>query len=480
MSNPAPLLTINDANVDKFSYSVLVRDPESKTLGLEQFVSALSIKQELIRSSMILEMKMSDSFGILDRSLIQVGSVVIVQLCKDPTGDPPDSKIFRKVFVVTRIDNNIQSAQLKQRVFNVTAYSLAGISNAWPLSYSDYSGPTKPTDIIKQIVQKTFREKFQKKPAENYSGELVSEIVDKITKPWIECTNEIKNGILLHQVKPFDAISHLMSKSVSPDKSEYFFYEDFDGFNLRTLKSMKNDSNGKEKTFIYYQDKSPRFGDKEKDEVPDYSRILYLTQHKQQDYFELVQDGAVINQVAVFDFINKQVIKKDFKYNTSASSAFVLGSKTAYPAGLFPFLTFTENSPYKKDKEKPQPYPYDIAPHSKIAISEKAWNRDDYLLDNYNIPVAQRTLMEQNKITIEIYGNPSILPGDIIKMKVPTKSGIDSDLESLIRRQSGKFLVGAVKHNILGTKFQTFLDLYVDSYDEKVTEVLEDKSSEST
>jgi hypothetical protein len=478
MSNPAPLLTINDANLDKFSYSILVRDAESNTLGLEQFVSALSIKQELIRNSMILEMKMSDSFGILDRSIIQVGSVVIVQLCKDPTGELPDSKIFRKAFVVTRIDNNIQSAQLKQRVFSVTAYSLAGISNAWPLSYSDYSGPTKPTDIIKQIVQKTFIEKFQKS-AEKYSGELVSKIVEDNGK-WIDSTNEIKNGILLHQVKPFDAISHLIAKSVSPDNSEYFFYEDFNGFNLRTLKSMKNDSNGNEKTFIYYQDKTQRFGDEENELVPDYSRILYLTQHKQQDYFELVQGGAVINQVAVFDIINKEVIKKDFKYNTSANKAFVLGSKTAYPAGLFPFLTFTENPPYKKDKEKPQPYPYDIAPHSKIAISEKAWNRDDYLLDNYNIPVAQRTLMEQNKITIEIYGNPSILPGDIIKMKVPTKSGIDSDLESLIRRQSGKFLVGAVKHNILGTKFQTFLDLYVDSYDEKVTEVLKDKSSEST
>ncbi len=288
-------------------------------------------------------------------------------------------------------------------------------------------------------------------------------------------SNEIKNGILLHQVKPFDAISHLVSKSVSPDNSEYFFYEDFNGFNLRTLKSMKNDSSGKEKTFIYYQDKTRRFGNKENEQVSDYFRILYLTQHKQQDYFELVQDGAVINQVSVFDIINKEVITKDFRYNTSANSAFVLGNKTAFPSNTVSFIAFTNSPPYNEKK-----YPYDIAPHSKIAISEKAWNRDDYLLDNYNIPVAQRTLMEQNKITVEIYGNPNVFPGDIINMKVPSKSGIDSDLESLIRRQSGKFLVGAVKHNIFGTKFQTFLDLYVDSYDQEVTERSPEKSNETT
>jgi hypothetical protein len=88
--------------------------------------------------------------------------------------------------------------------------------------------------------------------------------------------------------------------------------------------------------------------------------------------------------------------------------------------------------------------------------------------------------MEQNKITIEIYGNPNVFPGDVIKIKVPSKSAISSDVESLIRRQSGKFLVGAVKHNIFGTKFQTFLDLYVDSYDEDVVNPPKSKSSEST
>jgi hypothetical protein len=119
----------------------------------------------------------------------------------------------------------------------------------------------------------------------------------------------------------------------------------FNGFNLRTLKSMKEDSNGNEKTFIYYQDKTPRIGNDIKEAVSDYYRILYLTQHKQQDYFELVQDGAVINQVSVFDIINKEVITKKFNYNESANSTFVLGSKTAYPNYALPFIAFTQFSP---------------------------------------------------------------------------------------------------------------------------------------
>jgi hypothetical protein len=463
-------VTYNEGLLDKFSYRIFLQKfnkgdlSGSNFVGIESIVSTLSIKQELIRNSMILEMKVSDSGGILENAIIQVGSIINIEICRDPNSkNEEDAKVAKKLFVVTRIDDNIQSAQLKQRVFNITAHSFAGVSNVWPLLYSEYSGPTKPTDIIKQIVTKRF--------IQNGAGE----IVDNLSKKWINCTNEIKNGILLHQVKPFDAISHLVSKSVSPDNSEYFFYEDFNGFNLRTLKSMKNESNGKEKTFIYYQDKTQRLGNKDKEQVSDYFRILYLTQHKQQDYFELVQDGAVINQVSVFDIINKEVITKDFRYNTSANSAFVLGNKTAFPSNTVSFISFTNNPPYNEGK-----YPYDIAPHSKIAISEKAWNRDDYLLDNYNIPVAQRTLMEQNKITVEIYGNQNIVPGDIINMKVPSKSAIDSDLESLIRRQSGKFLVGAVKHNIFGTKFQTFLDLYVDSYDEEVTERSPEKSNETT
>lgn len=470
MIKGAPWITFNNSVLDKFSYRVLLRDSNNKYFGIETLISTLSIKQELIRSSMILEMKLSDSSDYLDSGRIQIGSAIIIELCRDPESVvPSSSKVFSKAFVITKIDNNIQSAQLKQRVFNITAYSLSGVSNAWPLSYSDYSGPTKPTDIIKQIIQKTFIDKYK-----GFSEEIVSKVVEDNGK-WIDSTNEIKNGVLLHQVKPFDAISHLMAKSVSPDNSEYFFYEDFNGFNLRTLKSMKKDSSGNEKTFNYYQDKTQRLGNIEKEEVPDYFRILYLTQHKQQDYFELVQGGAVINQVAVFDILNKQVITKNFNYDKSSDKAFVLGSKTAYPNDTFLFTAFTKNPPYNKE-----PYPYDVAPHSKIAISETAWNRDDYLLDNYNIPVAQRTLIQQNRITIEIYGNPNVLPGDVIKIKVPSKSGTDSDLEALIRRQSGKFLVGAVKHNIFASKFQTFLDLYVDSYDEDVTKPPPEKSNETT
>ena len=466
-------ITYNNSALDRFSYRVLLFDSQYNTVGIESFVSTLSIKQELIRNSMILEMKISDARGILDLAYIQVGSVIVVDICRDPYSELESQKnVVSKSFIITKIDNNIQSAQLKQRVFNVTAYSLSGVSNAWPLLYSDYSGPTKPTDIIKQIVEKRFINKYAESEPETKN------LVSKIVK-WENCTNEIKNGILLHQVKPFDAISHLIAKSVSPDNSEYFFYEDFNGFNLRTFKSMKKDSENNEKTFIYYQDKTQRLGDKPNEEVPDYFRILYLTQHKQQNYFELVRGGAVINQVAVFDIVNKQVKKREFNYETSARKAFVLGSKTAYGFNM-PFSVFTDSAPYKKDELIPQRYPYDIAPHSKIAISETAWNRDDYLLDNYTIPVAQRTLMEQNKITIEIYGNPNVFPGDVIKIKVPSKSAVSSDVESLIRRQSGKFLVGAVKHNIFGTKFQTFLDLYVDSYDEDVVNPPKSKSSEST
>jgi hypothetical protein len=192
MANSPHWITYNNSALDRFSYRVLLFDPKYNNVGIESFISTLSIKQELIRNSMILEMKISDARGILDLAYIQVGSLIRVDICRDPYSELESQKnVVSKSFIITKIDNNIQSAQLKQRVFNVTAYSLSGVSNAWPLLYSDYSGPTKPTDIIKQIVQKRFINKYAAE-----TKNLVSKIVEDNGK-WIDCTNEIKNGILL-------------------------------------------------------------------------------------------------------------------------------------------------------------------------------------------------------------------------------------------------------------------------------------------
>jgi hypothetical protein len=75
-------------------------------------------------------------------------------------------------------------------------------------------------------------------------------------------------------------------------------------------------------------------------------------------------------------------------------------------------------------------------------------------------------LLEQTKITIEVYGNPAIKPGDIVNLNVPAKSAYEDDEDS--NRQSGDFIVGAVKHNVKDTVFQTYVDLYKDAYEKDV------------
>ena len=53
-----------------------------------------------------------------------------------------------------------------------------------------------------------------------------------------------------------------------------------------------------------------------------------------------------------------------------------------------------------------------------------------------------------------------------MNLDVPAKSGIDEHEKS--PRQCGDFIVGAVKHNVKGTIFQTIVDLYKDAYEKDV------------
>ena len=142
-------------------------------------------------------------------------------------------------------------------------------------------------------------------------------------------------------------------------------------------------------------------------------------------------------------------------YEKDSKNIFLLGKNSAFDTKYPVFATNIGLNP--------QELKYDFTPASYIAISENAWERDDYLEEKYLYARAQRALLEQTKITIEVYGNPYIKPGDILNLNVPAKSGITEDENS--NRQSGDFIVGAVKHNIKGTIFQTYVDLYKDAYE---------------
>lgn len=452
----AKLITEHKGQVKEFSYQVLLkRYSDSEGLNIASAIISFSLFSSLEDMSMGIELSLVDAINLIDDNYLQVGSILDVTLFKSENDDA-NKKITDLRFYVTNIDGQMQSKEQKQKSYDVAGYTFAAVSNEWPLLKKIPEG--MPSDMIKEIVEK----RFVPEGDDNRIGQPEDE--------WVKTANTIKGGIIFHQVKPFDAISQLLKKCVSaePKDNAFFFFEDYEGFKLKTLGSMTKEDNLKRAwKYTFYPEKS-------RDNVDvreSYFRVLYLSQYTHTDYFHLIRSGILRSELIHINLLTKEVKSEKTLSLTEnledyKKDIFLLGNNN--PIDTSPSV-FGTGLPIKvKDLE------YDFTPSSYVAISESAWERDDYLTDKYMPSRMQKELMKQTKITIEVYGNPAIRPGDIVNLSIPAKSALQDDKET--RRQSGNFIVWAVKHTVNGSNFQTIVDLCKDAYEIDINKPATDKS----
>ena len=452
---------LNPKSVNEFSISLLLKKDKNDTgIGILAFINGFTVKQSLLRYSMSLELFIADGLGLVDRSILQMGSILELSLILDLENPKTELK---KTFYVTNIDNSVQSLAQQERGYNVTAYTFAGVSNAWPFT-KVYGANYLPSDIIKDIVQTRFTSDAKEIGMSN-------EVADA---HWIPTQNELKTPTIFNQVAPFDAITNMLRRSTGPEKdSTYFFYEDKEGYKLRTVGDMTREENlNSALEYKMFADNQPG-PDKNKDV---YYRILYLTQHNNADYFKIMKSGVYSGEVVYIDLLNRSVGNLDslveYSDEEHRKTLLSLGDFDGFDINTDVFKL--KGVPETNSPTEPESSSYDITPASKIVFSEKAWDREDYMTDKHPYDSAQRALFEQNKITIEVYGNPLIKPGDIISIVFPKQHEEESGYS---RRLNRNFLVTAVKHNVSGNRFQTIVDLHKDSYEIDILTESKDNTS---
>jgi hypothetical protein len=452
----------NKDSVNEFAVSLLLKkDKADPGIGIVAFITGFSIRQSLLRYSMSLELSINDGLGLVDKSMLKMGSILELSLIRDL--EKPEETEIKKLFYVTNINNSVQSLTQQERVYDITAYTFAAVSNAWPFT-KVYGANYLPSDIIKDIVTTRFTSDTKEIGMSNKVADV----------HWIATQNQLKTPTIFNQVAPFDAITNMLRRSTGSEKdSTYFFYEDIEGFKLRTIGDMTSEENLNSSTkYTMFPDNKPT----EKDNDT-YYRILYLTQHNNADYFKIMKSGIYSGEVVYIDLLNRNIGNlnslveySDSKYKESIMS---IGKFDAFDINTDVFKL--KGIPETSNPTTSEPSSYDITPASKIVFSEKAWDREDYMTDKHPYNSAQRALFEQNKVTIEVYGNTLIKPGDIIYIELPKQH---QDEEGRSRRINRNFLVTGVKHNVVGGRFQTIVDLHKDSYElEILTESNENPST---
>ncbi len=261
---------------------------------------------------------------------------------------------------------------------------------------------------------------------------------------------------------PFETINWLASKSLNEDKvPNYLFYEDNKTYRYMSIDTMvkadtrfefvtsdvdANTAQGYNSDLV----DGAKFADK-------YNTVLSYNTDVVFDYLRNLSAGMYASKLYLLDTTTRSVNVKGFDHIKEFDKSAHLNKHPMKSERLnrkqVSSLHFVEKNNY-------------------ITGSYKSLNyRDVYLQRN--------SLLEQFrsfKMTIEIHGRTDLKVGDTIKLKMNinervTAEKIDSEIAS--KYFSGKYLITAIRHQIISAMHTMFLEIVSDSFVEKLkTEIL--------
>jgi len=316
----------------------------------------------------------------------------------------------------------------------------------------------------------------QYKVSKSYQNKKVSEIVidvmnndlqvdpKKFLTTNVEETSDTRD-IVLPLLSPFEAINWLATQAISKTPqtqgSPYLFYENYYGYNFKSLQSLFDSP-------VYgiykYEPKNLTMPDdaRVQDMSLELKNILVYEMVNNFDTLNLIDSGAFANKLIAIDTIRSTYSTTVFDYDTYFKNAKKLN-------------TYGILSNYKNRRGDAANTTYDGVLKT-VTTNTGQSIKSSYIQSHYpgvkdinietRIPhrTAQFAQINAIKYRITIPGDPKMTVGNVIEMQIPDmmvndKGGRDKD-----KYYTGKYLVTATRHKIdQENKYVTLIELSKES-----------------
>jgi hypothetical protein len=243
---------------------------------------------------------------------------------------------------------------------------------------------------------------------------------------------------------------HSISEEGGEDASLYFFYEDRDGFKFKTLNKIITDAN----THPYVVSV-----DKNVDGAVDLQKIQHFSQLKAGSQSERMDAGMYENEIVEFDPMSRSINNKLWKFKDASDGIQLLGSSSVVDKtnNLKQWVNGTESKVRG------------LSNLVKFRVNDEAYDATNNYGRKFGAMVAQKSMFNQIIYSIQIFGTTNIKAGDILDITAPSLS-MQGDAPSLDFSLQGKFLVGDVRHRVVGGEhYMTILNIFKDGYETEYT-----------
>lgn len=247
----------------------------------------------------------------------------------------------------------------------------------------------------------------------------------------IEKTQGIEKHVLTH-MHPFVAVDFLRQRATSTKypSSSFVFFENKDGFHLKTVEGMIEDGRkGVEqssKKFFFDTMRNESVENINFRDIVSYNHVVF------NDIVTQTQQGGFNNNIKGFNLITGSYT--EVKYNDSkGADQFQLSDKSG---------SINRNTSDIKELSKNSPVSKIVPINTDIS--------NDRILEKYVNSRAFAQKISQNILQIQVYGDNTITVGDVIECTLPSATGMTED-QGGSRLDSGNYLVSKVRHTIINS-----------------------------
>lgn len=396
---------LNSTNylIEELSIYPLYSDNEDK-IDIINLVQSLKIYESIFTNSITCEIVIADSLSLVESFPIISGERIVLYISKH------DEIYYSLEFVITKI--------------------------------SDYRYKNDVTKVYK-LTCSTYENirSLQNKVSRSFRNKRISSMISSIFNNYIKTDKNVNieetkysRSIIIPNYSPFRAINWLCSQAVS---SEYngaslLFYENKNGFYIRSLESIYNDDD-----VATYRVRFAKLNDSI---VKDLFTIYQLSSGSMFDYIKSITNGIYSSRLCTYD-----PVRKKFKITGSKVNRNNLNRLSSY-------------SHLYKSEINPDStwmfYPTDTNRKENSYFSEKYPSQQP----SYNVEMFKQkrisTLGELEygiKFLIIIPGNFDIKAGDVIYLNID--STIPNNYNSQDQIYSGRYIITSLKHNMVNDNY---------------------------
>lgn len=428
MAESNDIVLHNPGKPDAFGYQVAFvkksantdSGGEEKSYSATAYVSELNTYESLFAKAMCVQLGVFDGGGLMETLALQPGDYIDVMLMKDE-----DSDKLTKRFVILNIGNVSRVPNSQAKTYTVSGITEPAFKNMKRNVYRGFSG--RHSDMVTTICQ-------------DYLG--IDEVETELTFGDVHVVSPGKT--------PFALISQLMLHSISEEGGEtqslYFFYEDRDGFKFKTLNKIIADSVIHPFTVSI---------DKNVDGAADLSKIQRFQQLKAGSQAERMNNGMYENEVVEINHLSRKVTSTLWKFAEAGRALQLLG----------PNPVVDEVNNLAQWANEAESKIRGLSNMVKFRTSDEAFGNTNNYGRKFGSMMAQKAMFNQIIYVIEVFGNPNIKAGDLIEITAPAMQ-MQSDTPSLDFSLQGLFLVGDVRHRLVGgEQYRTILNIFKDGYE---------------